>query len=230
MRAIPVRLSSSLLAPLLVATACSSETVVGTAPFEPRPPDAIALATPLNASFDEPILLTVTAPRPRARYLVDEGYTLALDTDGTLSFATDSAGNLVLAFAVDGAPALTDADRAGPPTIAHAASDLVIVRVPLAESLEAEVRFAAVSSGVAVVEAVVSNTGDAPHDVVFLPFLRRCDGAYTDLQGTLGGAAFRHFAPADALTKIVGPGTFVEELADGLASEDPAGVVVTAGA
>ena len=63
---------------------------------------AIDLGASLEATFDDPILLTVAAARQYAGYMIDEGYTLSRIDGSVPAFVTDTSGDLGLAFEVDG--------------------------------------------------------------------------------------------------------------------------------
>lgn len=196
-------------------------------PFRPRAVEETTLGPSLEASFDDPILLTVTAARPRASYHVDEGYTLVRTAEGALSLATDTAGDLGLGFQVDGAPMVVEAEWAGKASIVRTTSDALVARFGLGKDLDAELWFVAATSSIGALEVRVRNRGATSHEVIVAPFLRRCSGGYTGIRSVPGGVTLRHVAEVDAATRAFGAGTYVENLTGALVAEDPSASVVS---
>lgn len=201
-----------------LVAACSSEGVDARPSFTPEPAEELGLAasTPA-ATFDDPVLLTFTALRPYARYLVDEGYTLdgGDPTDRTLAFVNALGGELALGFFVDGAQVTAT------PSITHVTSNGVVLTTSLGAGLSAEVRFVAASSSVGALEIVVTNGSSASHAVTLAPTLRRCADGFSELRTVTGGVALAHLAEVDALTRTFAKGTYVEDRVGALVAEDP---------
>jgi len=197
---------------MLAATAlvgCSSE------------PTAEPLSVPLpdvehrlNASFEDPLLLTFAAARKRAEYRVDEGYTLAFEDE--LAFATDTAGTLGIAFELDGALMTGPQHFASSPTIHLTTSDTAWLSFDLTDEVAVDLRFAAATSRAAVLEAWIDNTTGDPIDLAVHPWLRRCDGGYYGIGPIENGVEAEHDVEISEEEALFAQGTFVDHAADGL--------------
>jgi len=174
------------------------------------------LGDSLDADLDDPILLTVAAPRETTEYRVDEGYTLTRDEDGVLSLATDTAGDLGLALELDGEIVLLDDTLSQPATIRYAGSDSLVLDLAPELSLELEIRFLAVTSRVASIELWLRNRTDRDREVAVLPYLRRCYAPYTNVHSLDGGVGASHLVEISEEEQLFAPGTFVDSAADGL--------------
>jgi len=172
----------------------------------------------LSAGFGDPLLLTFAAARPRAEYLVDEGYTLIAEPD--LAFDTDTAGALGLAFELDGDLFTGPGDYASEPLIHLTTSDTVWLTFDLTDDLAVDLRFAAGSSRVALIDAWFDNRSDQDRTVAYLPWLRRCDGRYFSVSATTDGIVADHDVEISEEEALFAPGTFVEDAADGLFAPD----------
>ncbi|HRH00201.1 MAG TPA: trehalase family glycosidase, partial [Polyangiaceae bacterium] len=216
----------------LASSACSgasdSPAAREPAPYAPYAPEPYDPGPSLGASFADPILLTFAAARPRARYLGDQGYTLTRSPEGFVSLSTQSAGDLGVAFQVDGAWLTEDTRWAKPVEIVSTASDSVVYRFSLLEDLAVEARFVVVSSATAALDVHVTSTGTRSHTVVALPFLRSCEAPFTRSAARLaGGVRVTREVPPPAVLPVIGPGTYLTELADGLVA--PSGADTDAG-
>lgn len=178
------------------------------------------LGDPLDADLDDPILLTVAAPRETAEYRVDEGYTLTRDEDGILSLATDTAGELGLALEIDGEVVLLDEDLSQPATIRFAGSDSLVLDLAPELSLEVEIRFLVVTSRVATLELWLRNRTDRDRSVAVIPYLRRCYAPYTNVHSLDGGVGASHLIEISEEEQLFAPGTYVDSAADALVIED----------
>lgn len=200
--------------------------------FDPRLPPGVTLA--------DPVLLTFAAARPRAEYLVDEGYTLERQADGALAFATDTAGDFGVALEVDGALVVLGVDAGADPVIETTTSDaLRLGAVPIeggpgegdpggadpgGADLALRLSFGVTTSRVATLELAVERPEGDPRAVAVVAWLRRCEGGYEgarDLPG--GGVAAQHGVPIPPELRAVGPGTYVERAADALVVGESAG-------
>ncbi|MCC6747791.1 MAG: hypothetical protein IT371_09050 [Deltaproteobacteria bacterium] len=194
------------LAALLLVASCDGDP-------EPALPlrDLNPLGGSLAATFDDPLLLTVAAARPRTRYLVDQGYGLARESDGTLKFATDTAGELGLAFRVDGKLLVGERDYATPATIRHTASDALVLELSPAQGLRVEVRFVTATSRVALLSVELANERQSAVEVELIPWLRHCAALYNEVEALDGrGVALSHVEAPDPLERLFGAGTFTE--------------------
>ena len=175
-------------------------------------------ALPPGTTLADPVLLTFAAARARARYLVDEGYTLARQPDGALGFETDTAGTLGLAFEVDGVLHVLAAGDPIGPVLSTTTSDGVRFVTDVA-GVDVGVSFVVVSSQVATL--VVDAAALADRTVTVTAWLRRCDGGYSavgdfdDESGT--GLVAAHSIDIPRELTVVGRGSYVEALVDGLA-------------
>ncbi len=174
------------------------------------------LGTALDASFDDPLLLTFAAPRETAEYRVDEGYTLARDEDQLLWLTTDTAGDLGLALELDGQLRLLDRDLSSPATIRYTGSDSMVLDLELEPSVKLELRFAAASSRVAAMELWLENLSDRDRDLAVIPYLRRCHGPYTNVESAENGVRARHTVEISEEEQLFAPGTYVDTAADAL--------------
>ena len=210
----PVRMGALVVWPLLVQAlvSCSSEPVA-----DPIPIPLPDIAPLLDASFDDPLLLTFAATRSRAEYLVDEGYTLAGDDE--LAFVTDTAGTLGLAFELSDAVLIGPADYASEPTIHFTSSDAVWLTFDLSPQLSVDLRFAAATSRVAVIDGWFDNRSDETQNVAAIPWLRRCDGGFFHVESSSDGVVADHDVEISEEEALFAPGTFVDEAADGLFAE-----------
>ena len=188
-----------------------------TAPADLGPPPRHA-TLPESVGFDDPLLLTVAAARSRTEYLVDEGYTLARDGDGVVAFATDTAGDLGVAFRVEDTLLVGEGDWASPLVIENTSSDTVRGRFTLVEGVEVALRFVVTSSAVGTLELTLTRTDDTPRDIVVLPWLRRCDGFSGLAERDGDGVRAAHHAPIPPELVFIGSATHVEELAGALAA------------
>lgn len=211
------RLAPSLLTSFALLVACGAE--APEAPFAPAPPAPLTVARSLDASMEDPILLTFAAARARSRYVVDEGYTFTRGADGSYAFVTDSAGDVALAFEVDGRPVVREGELAAPLRVVATSSDAMVARGSLTADLALELRFAAVTSEVMKLEVHVESRSAAPHSVAVAAVLRRCGGAYTGVSRMAAGARADHHAEPPGTLPIVGRGTYVEDFAGALVSE-----------
>ncbi len=172
----------------------------------------------LDASFDDPILLTVAAPRARTHYLGDQGYSLARDASGVISLVTASAGSMGLAFAIGDTVYAREADYAAPVRIVHTASDAMVYAFSLGRGIDVEVRFVVATSRVASADVWLHNTQGGDTTVSLRPWLRRCNGldAPTPMRG---GVTVRHHLQIDPLLRAAGQGTFVTDFAGALQTD-----------
>ncbi len=174
---------------------------------------ALELSESLNATFDDPILLTMAAEKSRSHYFVDEGYTLTRDESGIVSFVTDTAGDFGLALMVDGVPILSDSEMFSPVSIQAVTSDAVVLTYQPVEDLVVELRFAVLSSRVAAMEVWLRNQGNVAYSVVVQPWLRRCELGYSKVANHSTGLSLNHHVEIGVEEKMFGAGTFVEDLA-----------------
>lgn len=191
----------------------------GEGPGDENPPDEEAYRSPsagpsLEATFDDPILLTIAAARGRTEYLVDEGYTLT--DDGALSLQTDTAGDLGVAFVVDGALAVGESTYRSPVTIHHTASDSMVLTFDITENLSAEMRPVATTSRTLSVDVWLSNASSTPAQVTVVPWLRRCDGGFAAVAQRDGGWTSEHRVDISEEEALFAAGTFVEDAAGAL--------------
>lgn len=142
-----------------------------------RSEDSVTAPSSLGATLSDPILLTVSAARPRSHYFVDEGYTLRGGDDDALRFTTDDAGDMVLAFEVDGRAVVRGRDLARPVEIVHTAGDALVFRFGITQDVAVDATFAATTSRVATLELRASNRSTAPHRVRAVVTMRKCDTA-----------------------------------------------------
>lgn len=211
------RPAPALLAPLALLIACGAE--APEAPFAPAPPAPLSLTGALDATMDDPILLTFAAARTRASYVVDEGYTFTRGSDGSLAFATDTAGDVALAFEVDGRALVREGELASPLRIVATSSDAMVARGALTEDLALELRFATVTSELMKLEVHVESRSPSPHRIAVAAALRRCAGGYTSVGRAASGVRGDHHAEPPGTLPIVGRGTYVEDFAGALVSE-----------
>lgn len=215
------RVMGALMLVLGCSWACSSPSERELPAYAPRPPQAHDPGPSLGATFDDPILLTFAAARPRTRYLGDQGFTLTRTSEGFVSASSQHAGDFGIAFEVDGEWRTVDARMARPIEIVSTASDSVVYRYSLLEDLTAEARFVVVTSGAAALDVQVRAVGNQAHTVTALPFLRRCDAPFTELGDLEGGLrATREVLPPPVLP-VIGPGTYLTSMVDGFVSESP---------
>jgi len=176
-----------------------------------------SLGPRLNLDLGAPILLTFTASPERTKYLEDEGYTLARDSDGVVRMVTDTAGNFGIAFHLEDRWYVGEADFSSPVMIHHTTSDGVIYDFELIPGFRVEVRFVVATSRVATVELVFRSTLSRDVTVGVLPWLRRCGaGRYPDPAGYPDGLRASHNVAVDLMLEVVGPGTYLTELTDAL--------------
>ena len=168
------------------------------------PPPNHALL-PENVGFDDPILLTVAAPRGHSSYLVDEGYTLARDADGVVAFVTDTAGTFGVAFTVDGVWRVSEDDWEAPLVIEETTSDTIRGRFALVDGVDVTLRFAVSSSAVGALELVLTGDAVADHEIVAIPWLRRCEGGYTSPVEHAGGVRMAHRSATPGELVFIGP-------------------------
>lgn len=187
------------LAAVLTLCACSSET----------PEPQLDAGAPLDATLDEPLLLTVAAARAHTQYLLDEGYTLVRDAELT-AFTTDTSGTFGVTLFVDGAIA------SGAPRIAYAASDSLVVRSTPADGLSLEERFVAATSRVAIDELLITNESKRTRTLDVIAWVRRCDRPFASAAAFDRGIGARHEDPPDVLAAAVAGGSYVEHLRDAL--------------
>ncbi|MHB8873595.1 MAG: amylo-alpha-1,6-glucosidase [Myxococcaceae bacterium] len=191
--------------------------------FACRPPasePSLELGPSLEASFQDPLLLPFAAARSRSQYLPDQGYTHARSPEGVLSLVTGTAGELTLAFEVDGRTLLIGEDFAGPSRIDHTASDGAVLWLPLTGEVSAELRLVVASSQAVVLDFVLrSSRGE--HRVAVMPTLRRCSGPFTQVALSGKGLSLRHQVSVDPLEQVVGPGTFEESFIGSLVGSAP---------
>ncbi len=201
------------LAAALLLAACGGPT-----PGPPlREPD---LGPSLGASRADPLLLSVAAARPRSRYLVDQGYTLAWDADDVPAFTTDDAGDLGVVIEADGYLNISEDDLLAPIEIAHTASDAAVLHLAIDPELSADLWFAVGSSGAATLDVRLTSAAVYPRHVSVIPWLRRCAGSFTGVAASGDGIRARHTSTPDARLVAAGPGTFVTDLADGLEGDE----------
>ncbi|MDY0005134.1 MAG: hypothetical protein RBU30_27795, partial [Polyangia bacterium] len=175
------------------------------------------LGPSLAASFDDPLLLTVAAPPGRTRYLEDEGYTLARDAEGILAFVTDSAGDLGFGVSVDGVWYHGEPDWHRPAVIHHVSADALLYDFEPLEGVIVEVRLVVATSRVAVLQVVLRETLGRRRAISLLPWLRRCGGGrYEDPMPAHGGVRMSHAVAVEFMQEVLGPGTYLEEVADTL--------------
>jgi hypothetical protein len=189
-----------------------------------------ALAAPgsLGATFADPILLTVTAAQQRSHYFVDEGYTFRGGDDDALRFSTDDAGDVVLAFEVDGRSVTSARDLARPVEIVHTASDAVVARFGLTNDVAIEATFVATTSRVATLELRAENAGGSAHRVRAVVAMRKCDVAgYVAPARRPGGVFATHVVPPpfgdtveSVAATLVTPRPYVLTRRDALVSDD----------
>jgi Trehalase len=215
-----MRLACTLAAALSIA-ACN-----GPAPGPPLP--QADLGPSLGAGHGDPILLTFAAARARSRYLGDQGYTLAWDADDVPAFTTASAGDLGVVFEIDGVLYASEDDLASPITIAHTASDSVVLTFAIDFQLQVEVWFVAGSSSAATLDVRLTSIAPYPRHASIIPWLRRCDGPFTGVAAAGNGLAAQHTVVPDPLLVDAGSGTFLTDFADALAGDQAP--VVTLGA
>jgi len=206
-----------LLALLLVAVSCDDSAE------DPGPPEDDGYRTPdlgdpLDAAFDDPLLLTIAAPRDRTEYLADEGYTLAHDE--VLSLVTDTAGDLGIAFDVGGTLYTGESLYHSPVSFQHTASDSILLTFDLTADVHAEMRIVAATSRTLTVETWLSNASSSNVDITVLTWLRRCDGRYTSVTQRDGGITAEHHVEISEEEALFAPGTYVEDAADALVVDD----------
>lgn len=207
------RLVPALLTLLLVSLSCD-ESPDG---HEPPVEDGYCVpdtGSPLGATFDDPILLTIAAPRERTEYFADEGYTLTHDE--VLALVTDTAGDLGIAFEVNGALYTGESQYHSPVTIQHTASDSILVTFGLTAHLDVEMRFVAATSRTLAVETWLTNTSATQTETTVLVWLRRCDGGYSAVTQSDGGLTAEHHVEISEEEALFAPGTFIEDAADAL--------------
>ncbi|MDP2343098.1 MAG: hypothetical protein Q8O67_19230 [Deltaproteobacteria bacterium] len=194
----------------------------------------------LGATIDDPVLLTVAAARARAGHVIDEGATFAAD-DG-FAFATDTSGDLVLGFVVDGVPVLRADQLAGPVRVVSTSSDALLLSLPVRDDLEAELRFAAASGRVSILDVVLRNSGDYGLAVDVVVGLRRCDPRvpgsapvpeidrrFFGVQAAGSGVSVRFRTPVDTKLAVIGDGTYAEDFEGSFDVDGAAGFAALAG-
>ncbi len=207
-----------------LALACALALTCGTSPRYPCRGSACASGTyaplrvgvSLDATFDDPILLTFAAARPRTTYLPDEGYTLTRDAEGVVSLVTDSMGDLGVAFREDARVWVRDTDYVSRPRIEHTTSDSAVWSFGLDTTLAVEVRFVVATSRVAALDVWIRNDGTGDRVITVLPWTRKCRSPYLMTAGRPGGVAARNRVEVESLLRTVGQGTYLDNLQVGL--------------
>jgi hypothetical protein len=148
---------------------------------EPGPAlPSVDLGAALDATRDDPLLLTFAAPRARSRGLVDQAYTLAWDEQGVPAFHTQSAGDFGVVLEVDGVVFAGEDDFATPVTIAHTASDATVLRYDTDDDLSVELWFYVGTSAAATIDVRLVSTAAQERQVAVFPYLRRCGAPFTN--------------------------------------------------
>src|SRR5580700_3201571 len=111
----------------------------GPSPGPPLPD--VDLGPSLAATETDPVLLTFAAPRARAQYLPDQGYTLSWDFEDVPTFVTQHAGDLGVMLEIDGILYLAQTDLYVPMAVEHTASDAVVASFAIDELLSGEIWF-----------------------------------------------------------------------------------------
>ncbi len=201
-----------LLVLLIVILGCHPEPLVS---------DYVApdVGDPLEATFDDPLLLTMAAARERTEYLVDEGYTFHAADDGTLAFVTDTAGDLGLAFDSGDLAVAQPSGGTSNVRLQHTTSDTLIATWDLDEGLAVELRFAAATSRTAFIEAWLRNDGAESVHLTAIAWLRRCDGGYQRVGEEAGSLTAEHGIEISEEEQLFAPGTWIDHAADRLTLE-----------
>jgi hypothetical protein len=194
----------------------------------------------LDATLDDPILLTVASARGRAGHVIDEGATFSA-AEG-FAFATDTSGDLVLGFVVEGAPVTKASQLSAPARVITTTSDALLLSLPLRDDLAAELRFAAASGRVSILDVVLRNSGDYGVAVDVVVGLRRCDprvpgsAPVPEIDRRFFGvasagdeASVRFRTPVDTKLAVIGDGTYVEDFTGTLVVDGATGYAALAG-
>lgn len=216
----------------LAITACGSET----GDEDTSGDQALASGQSLGATFRDPILLTVTAAQARSHYFVDEGYTFRGGDGDALRFATDDAGDLVIALEVDGRLVARAEDLARPVEIVHTASDAIVARWGVTADVKVEATFVTTTSRVATLELRAENTGASAHRVRAVVAMRKCDAVgYAAPLLQPGRVLGTHVVPPpfgstaeSVVATIATPRPYVLTRRDAIVSEDPSSAKATA--
>ena len=160
----------------------------------------------LSATGSDPLFATYAAPLSRSEFVVDEGYRFVYyENDDGIDFETDTAGELSLAFKMNGEVRYLLGRMHAAPVVTASYSDLVRYRYEPFAGIEVDVFFQVYSSRLALLDVAVTNSTDTPADVEVYPFLQHA-GGLTEPAITDDGRSFtfRHVERPDGWTTTHG--------------------------
>ncbi|MEJ2637302.1 MAG: fibronectin type III domain-containing protein, partial [Calditrichia bacterium] len=157
----------------------------------------------LSATADDPVFSTYAAPLQRSEFIVDEGYQFVwYDPARGVDFQTDNAGNLCLAFKMNGEFRYLLSQMYKKPVVTASYSDLVKYAFYPFQNIRVDVFFDVYSSRIAIQDIEITNEGIDDIHLDVYPFLNHTTGTIsgTDITPEQDAFIFNHQEAPDSWT------------------------------
>lgn len=147
----------------------------------------------LNVTLNDPIYTTYAAALSRSEYKVNEGYQFVwYDPEKSMCFQSAQAGELGVAFKLDGTVKYKLSQYYKAPVITTSYSDLVKYYYFPFKNVKVETIFLVYSSRIAIRETKITNESAFDVNLDVYPFIKISDRYFRDIKEIENGLQFNH--------------------------------------
>lgn len=155
----------------------------------------------LSANSNFPLYTTYAAAMQRSNFILDEGYHFQYYLkDQGADFVTDTGGDIALGFLMNGKWVYKVSDMYRPVTIKASYPDLLIYELFPFKNVKVEVSFFVYSSTNALMNIHIFNTGKTKISLSIIPFMRKTQSPFREIQFRSNGFVFHHEEYPDGWT------------------------------
>jgi hypothetical protein len=126
----------------------------------------------LNARADDPLFATYAAAMDRSRFFADKAYFMNYFTPGQpITYSSQFAGDWAVIWKVNNLVVNSVGDFINPPLVVASFPDMTILEYEPFQGLEVQETFFVFSSGAAIIDMQVRNSGKIKYDFNLYPVL-----------------------------------------------------------